>query len=279
MKQPSDGCPDQRAETHVRGAPDATNSSTGSRQDRAKHLSAPKEEDKEYNARNCWRRDKLTCARVLVCALARGRIPVPRALNQAFKIINLITLSVLLLSLQLLAFGRCWKGQAQPHISLKATHPKQQDDTSRSNNHSELSPASTAPCGKQCRHQGCTHQLAWEVTHTSDIPYTRHHPGSASPPSKAHTSFASPQPSSYTPRRGESPHSSPRAEEGSLQALLSPKQKTLKTNVPSSPNLRIAMSLLNAPSQSSVSKAAPSHQDTQNRPHSFWVCSIASSNS
>lgn len=172
MKQPSDGCPDQRAETHVRGAPDATNSSTGSRQDRAKHLSAPKEEDKEYNARNCWRRDKLTCARVLVCALARGRIPVPRALNQAFKIINLITLSVLLLSLQLLAFGRCWKGQAQPHISLKATHPKQQDDTSRSNNHSELSPASTAPCGKQCRHQGCTHQLAWEVTHTSDIPYT-----------------------------------------------------------------------------------------------------------
>lgn len=109
-----------------------------------------KKEDKEYNARNCWRRDKLTCARVSVCALARGRIPVPRALNQAFKIISLITLSVLLLSLQLLAFSRCWKGQTQPHINLKAIHPKRQDDTSRSNNHSGLSPASTVPCGKQC---------------------------------------------------------------------------------------------------------------------------------
>lgn len=37
-----------------------------------------------------------TGARVLVGALMRGRIPVPRAFNQAFKIINLITLSILL---------------------------------------------------------------------------------------------------------------------------------------------------------------------------------------
>lgn len=63
--------------------------------------------------------------------LCRGRIPVPGALNQAFNIIDLITLSILLLSLQLLMFSCCWKGQTQPQISLKATHLKQQDDTSR----------------------------------------------------------------------------------------------------------------------------------------------------
>lgn len=40
-------------------------------------------------------------------ALVRGRIPVPRALNQAFKIINVITLSILLLSFQLLMFSHC----------------------------------------------------------------------------------------------------------------------------------------------------------------------------
>lgn len=68
-------------------------------------------------------------------APVRGSIVVPRALNQAFKIINLITLSILLLSLQLLVFRHCWKGQTQPHISLKATHAKQQDDTSQRNNY------------------------------------------------------------------------------------------------------------------------------------------------
>ena len=46
-----------------------------------------------------------TSARALAGASAGGRIPVPRALNQAFKIINLITLSILLLSLQLLMFS------------------------------------------------------------------------------------------------------------------------------------------------------------------------------
>lgn len=74
-----------------------------------------------------------TSARVLAGATARGRIPVPRALNQAFKIINLITLSILLLSLQLLMFSCCWKGQTQPQISLEVTHPKWQDDTSERN--------------------------------------------------------------------------------------------------------------------------------------------------
>ena len=76
-----------------------------------------------------------TGARVLAGAPSRGRIPVPRALNQAFKIINLITLSILLLSLQLLMFSRCWKGRTQPQISLKAKHPKWQDNTSERNNY------------------------------------------------------------------------------------------------------------------------------------------------
>lgn len=48
-----------------------------------------------------------TGARALAGAPVRGRIPVPGALNQAFKIINLITLSILQLSLQLLMFSLC----------------------------------------------------------------------------------------------------------------------------------------------------------------------------
>lgn len=83
-----------------------------------------------------WRRGSLTqwCQGTHWC-LCRGRIPVPGALNQAFNIIDLITLSILLLSLQLLMFSCCWKGQTQPQISLKVTHLKQQDDTSESSNY------------------------------------------------------------------------------------------------------------------------------------------------
>lgn len=75
---------------------------------RAKHIFT---HTKGIKHQHLLKRDELTCARALVSAPARGRIPVPRALNQAFKIINLITVSTLLLSLQLLAFSRCWKGQ------------------------------------------------------------------------------------------------------------------------------------------------------------------------
>lgn len=80
-----------------------------------------------------WRRGSLThwCQGTHWCP-CRGRIPVPGALNQAFNIIDLITLSILLLSLQLLMFSCCWKGQTQPQIRLKATYLKQQDDTSES---------------------------------------------------------------------------------------------------------------------------------------------------
>lgn len=83
-----------------------------------------------------WRRGSLThwCQGTHWC-LCRGRIPVPGALNQAFNIIDLITLSILLLSLQLLMFSCCWEGQTQPQSSLKTTHLKQQDDTSESNNY------------------------------------------------------------------------------------------------------------------------------------------------
>lgn len=90
----------------------------------------------EFRTHSFWRRESLThwCQGTHWC-LCRGRIPVPRALNQAFNIIDLITLSTLLLSLQLLMFSCCWKGQSQPQISLKATHLKQQDDTSESNNY------------------------------------------------------------------------------------------------------------------------------------------------